>query len=535
MHNGTLRIPDFQRAFIWGEEQIMEFLKSISLGYPIGSILVWATTERLKELNPARLALQDLKDGIEARYLLDGQQRLVTLLTILKNNLQIGGRKHNQYRAFYNLATREFKLINKNDLVGNTDATNDKTMLPVDEAIKIDWPSKSSSMNMGVLKKLESTIAHDDNIQSYIQLYERFTQLALPTVIVRQDLGTAATIFERTNNTGTVLTVVDLMVAKTYTEKFNLRNRINDLTGFLDARGFSISDRTILQCFSACLKGGISREHILGSGERLEAEWNIMEKSLKIAIDRARDTLGVPTSKFLPYDVMLAPLTAFFYNRPATSVDPTTARKLKRYVLHVGLSERYVQGQNPKAEADITEMNALKSDNSHDPFTEIQVLDAKKVRESEFSAQSAVSRTILWILGSKEPLNLVNNTRINLGTSFAEVNNRSLHHIFPKDFLQTKYGGDKDFEKEVKPYINSMANIALVPLGDNIGFSNRPPSEYITELQKKNSHLSEALSSHLIGDLKEFGILDDDFESFLHRRSSLIADTAKALVSELMS
>lgn len=45
--NGGIRIPSFQRGFVWEPEDVAFFLDSLYKGYPIGAILLWRTKERL--------------------------------------------------------------------------------------------------------------------------------------------------------------------------------------------------------------------------------------------------------------------------------------------------------------------------------------------------------------------------------------------------------------------------------------------------------------------------------------------------------
>lgn len=45
--DGDIKIPPFQRKFVWNREQIISLLDSIYNDYPIGSILLWSTNELL--------------------------------------------------------------------------------------------------------------------------------------------------------------------------------------------------------------------------------------------------------------------------------------------------------------------------------------------------------------------------------------------------------------------------------------------------------------------------------------------------------
>src|SRR5690349_20912315 len=44
---GEIVLPKYQRAFVWGPQQVLELLDSVLRDYPIGSLLLWETTEQL--------------------------------------------------------------------------------------------------------------------------------------------------------------------------------------------------------------------------------------------------------------------------------------------------------------------------------------------------------------------------------------------------------------------------------------------------------------------------------------------------------
>jgi hypothetical protein len=52
------------------------------------------------------------------------------------------------------------------------------------------------------------------------------------------------------------------------------------------------------------------------------------------------------------------------------------------------------------------------------------------------------------------------------------------HHLFPRSYLQ-RIGIHE------KRLINQMANYALVEWSDNIAISDRPPRDYVPELEKR--------------------------------------------------
>ncbi|MBL8615026.1 MAG: DUF262 domain-containing protein [Deltaproteobacteria bacterium] len=85
LRTGSLLIPDFQRRFVWTDEQRLNLLRSIADGLPIGSLLVWSSNDpdvaTVDALGPHALP------GRAAQgpwlYLIDGLQRLTTLFLAL--------------------------------------------------------------------------------------------------------------------------------------------------------------------------------------------------------------------------------------------------------------------------------------------------------------------------------------------------------------------------------------------------------------------------------------------------------------------
>ena len=83
--SGALRIPKFQRPFVWRPEQMLDLFDSIERGYPIGSLLIWETYEPLASLDRiGDLEVPEARPGLPVSYVLDGHQRLSTLFATLR-------------------------------------------------------------------------------------------------------------------------------------------------------------------------------------------------------------------------------------------------------------------------------------------------------------------------------------------------------------------------------------------------------------------------------------------------------------------
>lgn len=81
--NNDLVLPDFQRNFVWNEEQMIGLYASVLCQMPIGSILLLNSNEKAFACKPLGGGIKtkklDLSSGKELSFLLDGQQRLTSL------------------------------------------------------------------------------------------------------------------------------------------------------------------------------------------------------------------------------------------------------------------------------------------------------------------------------------------------------------------------------------------------------------------------------------------------------------------------
>ena len=83
INSGDVRIPAFQRSFVWKQNQIIELLDSIFNNYPIGSVLLWNSSERLNHTrNIAGFKIPDTAEEYPVNYVLDGQQRISSIYAV---------------------------------------------------------------------------------------------------------------------------------------------------------------------------------------------------------------------------------------------------------------------------------------------------------------------------------------------------------------------------------------------------------------------------------------------------------------------
>src|SRR5687767_6899845 len=82
---GRIKLPMFQRDFVWTKEQTSKLIDSIIKGFPIGTFIVWKTREELRAMrNIGNVMLPEAPKGDAVSYVLDGQQRITSLYAVRK-------------------------------------------------------------------------------------------------------------------------------------------------------------------------------------------------------------------------------------------------------------------------------------------------------------------------------------------------------------------------------------------------------------------------------------------------------------------
>ena len=113
--NRNIRIPDFQREFVWELNQIIRLLDSIYHHYPIGSFLLWKSNDEIESYRTiGDIDLHTAKEGI-VYYVLDGQQRITSLFASIENadiRVRVNGKKVTKKIEIYFDLDEEIFLAN---------------------------------------------------------------------------------------------------------------------------------------------------------------------------------------------------------------------------------------------------------------------------------------------------------------------------------------------------------------------------------------------------------------------------------------
>jgi|GEM_PF-1192642 len=361
--------------------------------------------------------------------------------------------------------------------------------------------------------------------ETFKKVIDRFMNYRFSVIYVRdQSIGKVCQIFERINNSGKTLSVLDLMVAKTWANNFNLRDKLNDFQKELRKENYSnINNITLLQCLSTNIQKCCQRKDILKlEREIIEENWDGSLESIRKAVDFLRQNLSVTNSRIIPFKSLLVPLSYFYFI--LGNKDETTSQResIIKWFWKACISNRYSSSVESKIADDVKVMDEIVDGVEANFDYVIPIITKERIINQNYSLGSAFSKSIICLLANQQPVHLENNKIVDFNC-FSNYNSAEFHHIFPKGYL----------EKSKNEYLDlkdSIANIAFIPSGTNKRYRDRPPRDYIGSIN--NPNLNEAFKTHLIEDYENSGLLENNFHEFLTKRAERILDYLKLLVGE---
>ena len=497
---GDIKIPAFQRGFVWNQEQVLDLIDSIYNDYPIGSILLWNSLERLNSTrNIGGFLIPDREPQYPVNYVLDGQQRLSAIYATFCND-RAEAPENNQYDINPKIFDIYFDLLEKNFLSK--------------EDIIVDHPN----IKMSSLFDIEKFFEEIENIDSKLkkaacELQSKFQNYEISIITTnkrtKEEVGI---IFERINNTGTRLSTLDLMIAWTWSTDFHLREEIDEILEILDRKGFGdTSEKIILQCLSGIIKKTTKTKDILGlSPESVRSNISILKESLEKTIDFLSTELNILSRDFLPHSHQIVPLSFFFSK--LNSLSREQSKIIKQWFWKTSFSKRYSGSTDMKMNDDIAFFDNVLDSDYKDISKYSYSIDEINIIDQRFSKANPFTRAFLLLLSQKEPLNLVNGNKIDLGIALSKYNLKEYHHIFPRSYLKKK-----GIEA---PRINSICNFCFLPAESNKKISNYAPSDYIFSIVPSDDY-SEILNSNLMP-LKKEMYEKNQYDSFLSQRAKII-------------
>lgn len=306
IHDGKLRIPDFQRPLNWKDEDRRLFFDSLFRGYPVGTLLLWkkAADAGRTRLGTLTIDAPQMSDGL---WVVDGQQRLTTLADVLVAESSEG--------------RQLFADLQEGSLAwGRHPDRRPPRFLPLREIGNLER----------LLEWAHSHRVPDELRRRAFDLAKRIREYQVPAYLVEvDDDAVLREIFRRTNTQGKELRESEVFDALHRKSSGHGPSSLREIGELLRSEGFGNFDSELILrslLFVRKLDPATKIDQIKDVPEALSQTM----AALRRAIVFARTHAGFPHRRLLPYSLALAALALFFDRHPEPV--PRSQRLLVRWL-----------------------------------------------------------------------------------------------------------------------------------------------------------------------------------------------------------
>ena len=542
-----IALPDFQRDFVWDPNATEELIASVANHYPAGSLLrVRNTPKGLFAHREFEGAPSLSPRAVPTFLILDGQQRLTSI-----------------YHALYGVGPHRYflrleELMNGaafDDALFSLKATHQRAKKLEDEKEqmrKLIFPlsymrNGSNGFSNWALSAAQARVESADE---QMGLVRRLTELGgrwirpledykFPVVTLSANTPTEAicTIFETLNRRGVKLTVFELLTARYWPKKINLRE-MWEKANIKAIADFAVDPYYVLQIMSLAFRETPSckRADVMNIDRdkryqdefktRFEKEWGEAVDALGKALSILMNGCGVKAPKWLPYSTMLIPLAALLIKNPLNSEGAALKRqKIIRWFWCSVFGQRYESSPNTAAADDFRQVHTWLNGGQKEPdaISGFTAFNPESLRDVT-PRQSALYRGVMCLILKKGAKDFYTDQEASV--ELINDNNIDDHHVFPDAHLK-----DLGVEKKMR---DCVLNRTLISAGTNRSIGGDPPSKYMKRIQQARKQdgdnpelFSDMLRSHFIED--SASALSDNYESFLDERQTALGKAIKEL------
>lgn len=505
----SLRIPVVQREFEWQEEDIKALIDSITRSYPVGTIIIWESYEKFPNSKVVGANVKDDQDG-PFRYVIDGQQRLISLL-LVSNAWQISRGKETikTEPIAFNPATNDFRIG------GNV-------------GIDVSLLMNAAMAKANALKELSNKYSGYESALEYVG--SKLSNYELPIYTLKTPKHTEvdpeiiADIFTRINKSGAALGNLQMFLSFFASAFPNLKDtileRYNDLNdnysdeypsweasirAVFGNLGQSQNRITRIKSFKAVIND--IKSNYGGRPEEMKSLVEGSFKAMNCGLSLIKEEFGISNQRFLPSQNVLIPIYKWLFKNKIFSTDKiqkNDKNHILKWFLISSANNYYTSSTNRKLEDSLEIITQ---------GTEFPIdLLLKKMKE-EIKTDSIDLEDVINEAANKAKQMLLFSLLYRKGASDwaghpITSSNVTLQHIFPKNLLSDNY--------ELS-HINKLSNLTFINGPLNSELKDKSPEVY---LQDFNENL---LRQHLIPTERSTWKIEN-FEEFIQKRDSIIKD-----------
>lgn len=507
VYRGQIRIPAFQRGFVWEPDRVAFLIDSIYKGYPFGALLFWRTSERLQTEN--RLGPFDLPEpqaDYPIDYVLDGQQRVTSIFGVFQTELQGDSPTwkdvYFDYRQTPDVQETQFFALAQDEI----DTERHFPLRAIFDTTEYRRLTRPMT---------DETAERIDAMQSI------FKEARVPVQTFRTDeKEKVAIIFERINRQGVPLDTLQLLSAWTWSEDFQLKSEFEELISELGDYGFTELSNDIsllLRCSAAILTGSSRPESLVKlNGAVVRQRFDEVVNGIRGALDFIEAEYNLPSIENLPYENCLIPLSVFFATPGNTevAVNDLQRQTISRWFWRAAFSGRYSAGVLRHLDSDIAEITKLKQGQASSLANIPVQIAPDYFLENRFVIGTVNTKTFIALLAQTKPRNFISGTPIDLRQKLQHYNRKEFHHLMPKAFLSAS--------AQTQRSENVLANFCFIARADNRAIGGDAPSNYRGRMA---GNVDEILQSHLCPN----ALFDDNYEAFIKLRANVLTTKAQEL------
>nr|WP_269112169.1 DUF262 domain-containing protein [Delftia acidovorans] len=512
---GEVRVPAFQRDFVWEPDRVQFLMDSIYKGYPIGTVLFWRTKEKLlhdRDVGP--FTLPNPKAQYPIDYVLDGQQRLTSIFSTFQSELQKNPDSKVKWVDIYF------------DLHAKPDAQDSQFVALEDSEVRDHHVPLRYLFDVTKWAAYTRKISDPGTLAILDSLQALFKEAQIPVETVEtEEHSKIAIIFERINRGGVPLDTYQLLSAWTWSGDFDLRKRFEELTIELDEVGyFDLHDDPdlLLKCCAAVIRNDASAHAIVDlKGAEVRDAFQTFRTGLLGAIDFLRRDIGAASLKVLPYKSMIIPLVRCFATDKAAGFHPNAAQRkaLRKWFWHSCFSRRYSNSVDTAIAQDIAAVQQLLTGNIAEFEKRSIAVPPSYFTTSQFALTSVNTKVFILLLAQCKPKSFLSAADVDLEEVLQTCNRTEFHHIFPKNYL-----AQNGFPNKTQQFV--LANFAFLSQKDNRSIQDKAPAEYAKMIPPGTKDAILAASIIPINGL------ESTYEVFLEERARLLAETANKLIAQ---
>lgn len=505
-------LPEFQRGYVWGRENVRNLFDSLYRRYPVGGFLVWTTQPDFKTVRG-----ESASANTAVKLLLDGQQRATSLYGVMRGKQPefFQGNENAFTGLYFNVRSETFEFY------GPVKMRDDPLWVSVTDLFRSE------------LEEVARVTDHIEDRKVMLEYQQRLMKLrGIGDIDLhieeitgdQRSIDEVVEIFNRVNSGGTKLSSADLALARLCAHSPQARNELRNLLVDWSNLGFSFKQEWLLRCATAV---ATNQAPFSSLRDVSVSEFSVALKktadSLNFILNLLKSQLGIDHHRVLASPYSLVVLARLISDRGGSINEGYAQQRILFWYIHCFLWGRYSVSVETSIQRDL---EVLRNGGTDGLIKEItQWRGSLEVQPDDFSSWSVGARfyPLLYILTRvTEALDLKNGLRLSHGM-FGYQSKLHVHHIFPKKRLY-------DFGY-TRPQVNALANFCLLTAESNWNIGAGDPAEYFAAVEESNP-----------GVLRSQWIPEDEtlwsigrYPDFLAARRDLLAAAANELLDTLQA